>query len=172
MTTKQRFPLEVALPIAQGLAALLSPHCERIEIAGSIRRQRSDVGDMELLLIPTVTFDDALEALIWKGVLAKRPNAKGAYTFGRLNKLMVDVASGIPLDIFSTDARNWGMSLFVRTGPAEWNIKAMTQFRRLGLIGHAYGGISRGEEEIECPEEADVFKWLQWSYVEPKERNA
>ena len=44
--------LQKAKAIAEELKALLEPVCQRVEIAGSIRRQKPEVGDIELLVIP------------------------------------------------------------------------------------------------------------------------
>lgn len=44
--------LEQAQRLAQQLVVDLEPACERIEVAGSIRRQRSQVKDIELVVIP------------------------------------------------------------------------------------------------------------------------
>ncbi len=43
---------EQALEIAERTKALLAPHCERIEIAGSIRRKKPHVKDIEIVAIP------------------------------------------------------------------------------------------------------------------------
>jgi DNA polymerase/3'-5' exonuclease PolX len=55
MSTKPdtpRIPLARAVSIAETTRAALAPHCERIAIAGSVRRRRSFVGDIELVCIP------------------------------------------------------------------------------------------------------------------------
>ena len=52
MTTKTRFDLRIAEPVAERLVEQLRPYCERIQIAGSIRRRKWAVGDIELLCIP------------------------------------------------------------------------------------------------------------------------
>ncbi|GAI50844.1 unnamed protein product, partial [marine sediment metagenome] len=44
--------LEKAKVIAENLRSLLAPVCARITIAGSIRRQKPEVGDIELLCVP------------------------------------------------------------------------------------------------------------------------
>lgn len=41
-----------ATSIADGLTADLAPGCERIQVAGSIRRRKAEVGDIELVAIP------------------------------------------------------------------------------------------------------------------------
>ena len=44
--------LQQAREIAEGVKAKLAPHCERIEIAGSIRRGKPVVGDIEIVCVP------------------------------------------------------------------------------------------------------------------------
>lgn len=48
--------LEQALEIAEKVKALLAPHCERIEIAGSIRRKKPDVKDIEIVGLVFISF--------------------------------------------------------------------------------------------------------------------
>lgn len=52
MTTK--FPRTQALAVAEELVAALRPACERLEIAGSLRRGKAEVGDVEILFVPRV----------------------------------------------------------------------------------------------------------------------
>jgi DNA polymerase (family 10) len=184
MSGGQRWPHVQAMAVAEALADELRTACERIEIAGSLRRKKPGVGDIELLCVPKVEpdmfgcavgadlLDLRLQALIKGGTLGKRPNVKGRYTYGPKNKLLRHIPSGIPLDVFSTEARNWGMAMFIRTGSAEWNIRAMARFQQRGMQGHAYGGVTlAGNIEADCPEEADVFKHLGWEWVEPEARS-
>ena len=49
---KRRLPIERVLPTAEALRDELSSVCDRIEIAGSLRRERSTIGDIELVAIP------------------------------------------------------------------------------------------------------------------------
>ena len=184
---KRRFAHAVVMPVAEQLRQILLPSCERIEIAGSLRRQQPDVGDIELLCIPKTivtpggllgmfttsenALDTAVMVLLGQEFLNYRLNSKGAKIYGSLNKLLVHVESGIPVDIFSTTIKNWGMALVVRTGPKEFNIRMMARFRQEGMRGHAYGGVTDGDgQEIGCPDEATVFRQLGWLYQEPVAR--
>ena len=45
--------LEYALPIANQVVEKLAPFCQRIEVAGSIRRRRPFVHDIDLVVIPS-----------------------------------------------------------------------------------------------------------------------
>ena len=179
--------LSVAEAVGEDLVRLLTPYCARIEIAGSIRRQRPQVKDIELLCVSQVTsqrdmfgadvtnyyvLDMALDSLVADGsVLRKRPNKAGHYTYGAQNKLLTHVPSGIPVDAFSSSIKNWGMSLVVRTGPKEFNVRMMSRFRELGMRGHAYGGVTDQEgNEVGCPDEETVFQLLGWPWIPPEKR--
>ena len=168
--------LQKAKAIAEELLELLKPACERITIAGSIRRQKPEPSDIELLCIPRFVggvdqLDRELGPLMLQQILGHRRNKRGSIIYGPKNKLLLHKPSGIGVDVFSVTESNWGMALFVRTGPKEWNIKAMSRFRELGMQGHAYGGISFSDgREINCQDEETVFRNLGWAYVAPERR--
>ena len=183
-----RYGLASAKEVADQLVRLLAPHCERIAVAGSIRRKRPQVKDIELLCASKVTstadlfgravtswysLNKKLDALVADGsVLKKRTNKSGRYSYGEHNKLLVHVPSGIPVDVFSSSTNNWGMSLVVRTGSKDFNVRMMARFRELGMRGHAYGGVTDQEgNEIECPDEETVFRLLGWSWMPPERRS-
>ena len=63
------------------------------------------------------------------------------------------------------------MSLVVRTGPKDFNVRMMSRFRELEMRGHAYGGVTdRNGNDVECPDEATVFGLLGWPWIPPEER--
>jgi DNA polymerase/3'-5' exonuclease PolX len=189
MTQKSRqWPLAEAREVADGLIALLGPSCERLQAAGSVRRLKPMVGDLELLAISKTSpaneqlaFDrprrvvPALDArvgeLIATGGLDFRLNKRGSRTYGPLNKLLVHVPSGISVDLFSTTPENWGMALIVRTGSASYCVKVMSRLKALGCRGHAYGGISLPDgTELACPTEEVVYQYLKWPWLDPSKR--
>ncbi len=99
--------LSKASIIAESIKRLLTGTCTRIEIAGSIRRRKQEVGDIEILCIPKYgDFGDRLDQRLWvlveNGTLTYRLNKKGSTTYGPKNKFMVHTDSGIGVDIFST----------------------------------------------------------------------
>ncbi len=202
--TKVRYQLVDAEYTAEILVGLIGPYCERIEIAGSIRRRRPDVGDMELVCIPktetradidsgdqAILFDFApaepvevdllhefLTDLVDRdvGILSHRLDSRGRKTFGKLNKNLVHDPSGIPVDVFATTPQNWGMAMFVRTGPKEWVKRAMMRFIALGHRGHASAGVTVNSkdpaerQDIDCPTEQRVFDLLEWRWRDPEHR--
>ena len=51
---KTRFPRAAAIAVARELCEALKPHCERLIVAGSLRRMKQQVGDVEIVYIPKI----------------------------------------------------------------------------------------------------------------------
>lgn len=181
----KRYPHAEALRVAQQLVEILSPFCERIEIAGSLRRQKPTVGDIEILyigkratrqvdLLSTEEYDDCAEhidRLLKAGLLAKRPNKNGVFAWGEKNKLGIHVATGIPVDFFSTDAACWFNALVVRTGGRENNLLITTTAQKKGFRFEAYGsGFLTRDGYHQTTSERDLYEFLGLPYLEPKDR--
>lgn len=183
-----RFAYADVMPIAQKFVAFLERHCTRIVIAGSLRRRKQFVSDIEILYIsmrssivdPADLFgariaaqvaDLALTALLESGTIAMRPNKNGYFAWGSQNKLAVHVASGIPVDFFETTEPNWCNALVVRTGPSASNVRIASEAKRRGWDWHACGdGFTRGREHVAVKSEHDVFYHVGLPYLEPHER--
>ena len=188
MSDKKKYPRADALAIAKELCDLLLPVTERLEIAGSLRREKKEVSDVEILYVPKFVngipkdmFEAAepvsaagitLVELLGKGVLAKRPNARGSTSWGELNKLAIHVASGIPVDLFATEQSRWWVSLVIRTGGKETNLELTTGAQRIGRKLHAYGNVEAlgGGEMLIPNSEQDVFRFCGVPYREPRMR--
>ena len=165
MTVKKKFPLALAEVTGKSLIQMMGDTCERIEMAGSVRRQAFEVGDIELLCIsragPVDMFGEPiiLESpldlrctyLINQGILAPRPNKIGAVTIGPLNKLLVHPATGIGVDVFTTTAENWGMAMVVRTGPGGVQRAGDVQVHRAGNGGPRLRRSHQGERRPAMP---------------------
>src|SRR4051794_3926486 len=52
MSKGDKMPYQAALEVAQALETRLAFVCERMLIAGSLRRRTSEVGDLELVVLP------------------------------------------------------------------------------------------------------------------------
>ncbi len=152
-----------ALPIAQKVKELLAPHCLRIEIAGSIRRKKDFVKDIEIVAIPkpyeTGLFASGIATVInqWKKVKGELPCK---YT-------QVILPEGIKLDLFFVEPGNWGLIYAIRTGSAEYSHKILaTQWVKRGY--HSEGGyLTYNGKQILVPEEKDLFTRLGLPFLEP-----
>ena len=167
--------LNRAKAIAEDLKSRLEPVCERIEIAGSIRRRKADVGDIELLCIPKYIvgvdqLDRQVMLLMSQHILDYRRNKLGSKVYGTKNKLL-HCASGIGVDIFSTTKECWPVALVVRTGGKKSNMRLAASALKRGYHFHAYGaGFSTPNGEIVCHSEREVFETIDLPYLEPWER--
>ena len=166
-----------ARAVADEIMGLLNGGCDRKEIAGSIRRRKPDVGDIELLCIPKYEgvidrLDRRVQGLMFQGVLALRLNKLGRKVYGPKNKLMLHVPSGIGVDIFSTTEECWPVALVVRTGGKKSNMRIATAALQKGYQFHAYGsGFTTPGGEIVCRSEREVFEAIGLPYREPWERD-
>jgi len=169
--------LKEAEKIAQGLMSRLRDSCERIEIAGSIRRRKEEVNDIEILCVPRYSgyidlLDQKIRNLMQAGILDYRLNKLGQRVYGPQNKLLLHVASGMPVDIFSTTLDKWWVALVVRTGSRESNIAIASAAKRKGWKFNSYGRGFTDERgrEIVCYSERDVFELVGLPYRPPEER--
>lgn len=168
----------------------LDEACFKIEIAGSLRRGKELVGDVEILFIPEfeerwhdfytpTAFNLAEEAignLLADGMLSKRPSVNGTFAWGSKNKLALH-RSGLPVDLFTADEKNWWNYLVCRTGPGESNIRIAREAQWRGWKWNPYGnGFSRGGplagewEMHEVSSEREVFEFVGLPYMKPEER--
>src|SRR4051812_33321091 len=100
MSEKQKFPRAQALAVAHEIVAALAPACTRIEIAGSLRRGRENVGDVEILFVPKMDsvqvdffgsrelvsqVEPLLAQMLHGGTLEKRPSKTGVFAWGDKN---------------------------------------------------------------------------------------
>lgn len=176
MAQGMKVSADVARPIAEDLMRLLGPGCDRIEIAGSLRRRQPCVSDIELLCIPKYDgfvdlLDREVQRLLAGGVLEYRLNKLGGKLYGPKNKLLRH-ASGIGVDVFSTDHRCWAVSLVVRTGGAATNKEIATRALARGMQFHAYGsGFTMPDgSTLACNSEEEVFSAVGLPYRQPWQR--
>jgi DNA polymerase/3'-5' exonuclease PolX len=168
--------LERGRDIAREIVYWLTPACERIVIAGGIRRRKPNVGDIELLCIPKFVdgvdeLDRTIMTLVAQGLLDFRRNRLGYQVYGPKNKLMVHLPSGVGVDIFSTTPERWAVSLVVRTGGVRTNRQIATVALSKGWRFRAYGdGFDTPEGHIHCSSEREVFEFVGLPYLEPWER--
>lgn len=190
--SKVQRPLAEARELAERVVREFRHSCERIEIAGSIRRRKAMVGDIEIVCIPkrvkvpdpedlfgerTITVNVQFEhvtALVNAGIYEHRLNVNGSRCFGASYQRLA--YQGFGLDIFCTDAERWGVTFAVRTGNAEFSRKLMTVKSQGGFLlpgqfvkdwrlwGNATG-------LYETPEETDFFDAICLPWIDPSARS-
>jgi DNA polymerase/3'-5' exonuclease PolX len=192
---KVKYPRAAAIAVARELCTLLEPCCARIMVAGSLRRRKAEVGDVEILYLPNMlpgkdpgdlfgrevlqnAAEVAIEMLVAHGVLEKRLNVIGRPTWGPQNKLARHVKSGIPVDLFAANHENWWNMAVCRTGPPASNVAICEAAIEKGWKWNPYAeGFSRPNPErvgwlLVAPtlSEEGVFAFVGLPFLPPEER--
>ena len=158
---------EYALNIANDVVDRLKPHCERIEIAGSVRRKKPiNIHDIEIVAIPKPYEVDLFASGIAL-VIPKWEKVKGELPCKYTQRIH---ESGAKLDIFFATPENWGFMFAVRTGNASFSKHLGKMWVKYGYKG-VEGNLMRSGKKIAVREEVELFKMLGLKYVEPEERN-
>jgi len=158
-----------AKSIADRIVEELKPHCERIEIAGSIRRKKPEVKDIEIVAIPKPYEIGLFETGI-ATVINKWQKVKGELPCKYTQRILQD---GIKVDIFFAVPENWGLIYAIRTGSADYSFKVLAA----GWVAQGYKSIDghlfhlSNNKRYDVREEKDLFARAGVKYCEPEERN-
>lgn len=161
--------LQKAKAIAEELKSLLEPACERIAVAGSIRRQKPFVRDIDIVLIPAN-----------QGQLLYRLQQLGQIKSGKSKLIRVEPCKyGIPLDVYVATPEIWATLLLIRTGSTRHNVRLCSLAKGKSMKLHADGtglfrieaqGCEGVEVRIAGDTEESIFEALGMQYKEPWER--
>ena len=169
-----RMTLGAAERIVGGLTALLAdvPGVVRVEPAGSFRRRRETIGDLDLL----VETDDAAAAI---GLLTTLPAVESVVNAGA-HKAAVRLAGGPQVDLMAMPPGACGTYLVHFTGSKEHNVRLRGIARDRGWSLSEKGFARLAEDgEIEtgadaelrtCATEAEVYAFLGLAEVPPELR--
>lgn len=173
--TSTSMPYREARERAETIRSTLAPHCVQIEIAGSIRRHKPRVGDIEIVCQPRPEVDllgqpepfhtaGFVAAVRGIGAIVKGQPQNGRY-------IQVRTADGVQVDVFCARAENWGLILAIRTGSAEFSHRVLAiRWVRMGYRGDG-GNLYRDGRAVTIPTEAELFRLIDLKYVPPEERN-
>jgi DNA polymerase/3'-5' exonuclease PolX len=172
----------LAKSIAQTISELIEPAVSRAEIAGSIRRKKPEVKDIEIVAI-VHDYDLLYKTLSQAGRFIKpsvpdvidwkfKPGAK--YIRMLLNE-------GVKLDLFVASNENWGCLYLMRTGgatgkdgnPFNGFVPGMfSRWKKMSGGGKMEGCLPTRPDGtfVPCLEEQDFFDLLDMNFVPPEER--
>lgn len=160
--TERRFKLAIAAQYAEPLQAWLSaiPGVQQAVVAGSYRRARETVGDLDIL----VTADTA-------GVMER------VVTYEEVGKVLASgptratlvLKSGLQVDVRVVEPACFGAALQYFTGSREHNIALRRLAQERGLRISEYG-VFRGERRTAGRTEASVYRSVGLPWIEPELR--
>ena len=163
LASQQRMLISVALPLAENLLAEIRKikGVEHADIAGSLRRRRETIGDVDVLVISK----DSPNAL---KQITELPVVKQILGLGD-TKATVMIEGGIQVDVRAVPQESYGAALQYFTGSKQHNIHLRALGRKHGLKFNEYG-VFRVEKRIGGQEEADVYESLHIPLMAPELR--
>jgi len=162
-TAKPRITIEKVLPIAEKIKAQLNKmkQVEKISFAGSVRRKKDTVGDVDILIVTQypekvmdkfTTLEDVVK--IWS-----KGNTKSS----------VRVKQGFDIDLRIVPQESYGAALQYFTGSTEHNIKLRKIAIEKGMKLNEYG-LFKGSKRIAGLKEKDIYEKLGIKYIKPEKR--
>lgn len=155
--------LQKALHTANRVVEILGPHCDIIHIAGSVRRCKMDVKDIEIVCLPksefiiTGLFGEGYNAVSKKfteGVVGIMDKAVKGNTEGR--QMQLQLKGGAMLDLFMPVPADYYRQFAIRTGSAEFaSFYIAGGWKRQGWCGCGELGLRRIEDCVQ----GDDKKW-------------
>ncbi len=151
------------LPLAEEIKSRLIdlPQTDRVEIAGSIRRWKETVGDIDILVIseqPVEVMDYFVSMDIVGEIIVKGPA-----------KSTVRLKKGIECDIRVFDEEVFGAALMYFTGSRELNVQMRKLSISQGLKLNEYG-LFKKEKKVAGKTEKEIFQALKLDYIPPELR--
>ncbi|NMF87684.1 DNA polymerase/3'-5' exonuclease PolX [Aromatoleum petrolei] len=163
LARERRFKLATAAQYAEGMVAYLRrvEGVERVEVAGSFRRMRETVGDLDILVIAAagnavteafVTYDEVREVL-----------AQGN------TRASVVLRCGLQVDLRVVAPESYGAALCYFTGSRAHNVALRRGAIAVGLKLNEYG-VFRGDQRIAGETEESVYRVLGLAWIPPELR--
>jgi DNA polymerase (family 10) len=158
-----RTKLIVAEEIANSMVDWLkgTRRIRQIEIAGSLRRGKETVGDLDIL----VTCEDSGEVM---NCFVNYEEVKEVISHGS-TRSSVKLCSGINVDLRVVPDESFGAALHYFTGSKPHNIAVRTLGVKRGLKVNEYG-VFKGEKQIGGRTEQEIYAQVGLPYIEPELR--
>jgi DNA polymerase (family 10) len=155
-----RFLLGFALPEADNVVAMLEPHVSRIAVAGSLRRRKETIGDLDILAVANSA--DIMDIFAGMDRVAKVLVQGDTKTSVRLE-------GGLQVDLRIVDAESFGSALQYFTGSRDHNIAVRKRAIRQGYKLNEYG-LFKGDSRVAGETEEDVYETLDLAWIPPELR--
>lgn len=152
--------LNKAKTIADEVIKRLSPYCSKIEVAGSVRRQKAFPADIDIVLIPYDIWNLTHEIM---GLGPARVSG---------DKLKRIDYNGVQVDIYFARPETWATLLLIRTGSKENNIRLAALAKKKGwhLAASGDGLFNQDGRRIAGDSEESIYEALNLAWQRPEER--
>jgi len=162
---RERHLLSEVRPIADQLLRHLeaNPSVDRAAVAGSLRRWRETIGDLDFVAAVAHAERARLVADLTQGPGVEKIESEGD------TKVQARLVGGIQVDLRMVEDDEFAAALHHFTGSKEHNIALRTRARELGLTINEYG-LFRGDERLEVRSEEELFERLGLHWIPPEMR--
>ena len=158
-----RRSIEEVYPVARSLVRTLreTAPVDRVEVAGSFRRSRETVGDLDIL----VTSQDPAKVfeVFTAHALVADVKMRGE------TKETVLLTGGLQVDLRVVKPEEFGAALQYFTGSKDHNVRLRSLARDRGLKVNEYG-VFRGDERVAGATEEEVYATLGLAWIPPELR--
>ena len=161
VVTQKRFKLPAAEEEAQALIIHLKPTVDEITVAGSYRRRRETVGDLDIVAT-------ARETSAPGDHLVRYENTAEILAHGA-TRTTVMLRSGLQVDMRVVPARSFGAAMLYFTGSKAHNIALRSLANEHGWKLNEYG-LFDGNRRIAGATEEEIYKKLGLAFVPPELR--
>jgi DNA polymerase (family X) len=158
-----RFLLSTAYNTARELMKYLKElkAVQHVDYAGSLRRGRETVGDLDLLVT-------GRESAAIGEHFAKHPRVAQILAKGE-DKVSVKLENDLQVDVRILERESYGAAMQYFTGSKEHNVALRDRAKRKGWKLSEYG-LFEGEKVLASREEADIYKKLGLAWIPPELR--
>lgn len=158
-----RFRLDVAYETAEELADYLREFkaVDQVTAAGSLRRGRETVGDLDLLVTGN-------EHAAIADYFVKHPRVRQVLGKGE-DKVSVKLDNDMQVDVRLLESESYGAALQYFTGSKEHNVALRERARKMGLKLSEYG-LFKGEKAVAGRTEEEVYEKLGLEWIPPELR--
>ena len=156
---KGTFLLGRTLPIARDICTMLEPVAERVTYAGSLRRMKESVHDIDIL-VASQNPEEAMAAF------REMPSIASTLVQGP-TKTSVLIAGDLQVDLRVVEPRSWGAALAYFTGSKNHNIRMRERAMKRGLKLNEYGLVDGSDNVVASVEEEDIYRALELPLIPP-----
>ena len=168
-----RFHLHVATEEADKLAAYISQAGEAVESvtpAGSLRRGKDTVGDLDLLVTLRPGHDAQKDADAVAAHILRYPELKRQLAHGE-NKVSMVLETGLQVDVRLLEKKSFGAALLYFTGSKEHNVALRSRANSMGWTLNEYALTTlKGGRTVASRTEEEIYAKLKLRYIPPELR--
>ncbi len=144
----------------------------RGEIAGSLRRKKEVIGDIDIVVSARDVHRDAIMQ-----AFVTHPEVQSVVARGE-TKSSVVLQAGINCDVRIVEDAEFPFALNYFTGSKEHNVEMRTRAKKYGWSLNEYGFSDltadekrgKAKKAVRCKDEADIYKALELDYIPPELR--